>query len=65
MYQDNNSALLLYVTGKRSTGKRTQAMNIGYFFMTDQVEKENAYIGYFPTDEMWRYFMTNNARFKV
>ena len=35
--------------------------------MTDQVEKENVRMKYFPIDEMWGYFMTNptqGAKFK-
>jgi hypothetical protein len=39
LYQDNKSAILLETSGKKSSGKRTQALNIRYFFLTDQVEK--------------------------
>ena len=49
---------MLEVNGKRSTGKRIRALNICYFLMTDQVEKENKPIKYFPTDEMWGNLMT-------
>ena len=52
IYQDNKSAILLEVNGKRSSGKRTRALNIRYFFITDQVEKGNAVIEYCPTDMM-------------
>jgi len=41
VYQDNKSAILLETNGKRSSSKRTRAINIRYFFITDQVEKEN------------------------
>jgi hypothetical protein len=40
LYQDNKSATLLETNGKKSSGKRSRALNIRYFFLTDQVEKE-------------------------
>jgi hypothetical protein len=36
---------------KKSSGKRTRALNIHYFFLTDQVEKGNLPIEYFPADK--------------
>jgi hypothetical protein len=41
VYQDNKSAILLETNGKKSSGKQTRALNICYFFITDQVEKGN------------------------
>jgi hypothetical protein len=38
VYQDNKSAILLETNGKKSSGKQTCALNIRYFFITDQVE---------------------------
>ena len=58
LYQDNKSAILLEKNGKRSSGKRTRALNIRYFFVTDQVEKKNLSIEYCPTGEMWADYMT-------
>ena len=58
LYQDNKSAILLEVNGKKSSGKRTRALNIRYFFLTNQVEKGNLSIEYCPTDEMIGDFMT-------
>jgi hypothetical protein len=52
VYQDNKSAILLETNGKRSLGKQTQALNIHYFFITDQVEKGNAQIKHCGTDNM-------------
>ncbi len=52
LYQDNQSAMLLEVNGRKSAGKRSRAMNIRYYFLTDQVEKGNLQIMYCPTDEM-------------
>ena len=58
LYQDNKSAILLETNGKRSAGKRSRAINIRYFFLTDQVEKGNMSIEYCPTDMMWADYMT-------
>jgi hypothetical protein len=51
-YQDNKSAILLEENGKKSSSKRTQALNIQYFFLTDQVENGNVIIEHRSTDEM-------------
>jgi hypothetical protein len=52
IYQDNKSAILLETNGKKSLGKRTRAINIRYFFITNQVEKGNAQIEHCGTDNM-------------
>jgi hypothetical protein len=43
-YQDNKSPILLEINGKKSSGKQTRALNIRYFFITNQVEKGNTQI---------------------
>ena len=58
LYQDNKAAILLEENGKKSSSKRTRALNIRYFFMTDQVEKKNLAVHYCPTNEMIGDFMT-------
>jgi hypothetical protein len=58
LFQDNKSAILLEINGKKSSGKRTRALNIRYFFVTDQVEKKNLQIKYCPTDDMIGDFHT-------
>ena len=58
LYQDNKSAILLETNDKKSSGKRTRALNIRYFFLTDQVEKGNITIEYCPTDGMVGDFHT-------
>jgi hypothetical protein len=52
LFQDNKSTFLLENNGKRSSGKRTRALNICYFFMTDQIAKGNLIMEYCPTTEM-------------
>jgi hypothetical protein len=58
LYQDNKSAIVLETNGKKSSGKRTGALNIRYFFLTDQVEKGNVTIVYCPTNDMVGDFHT-------
>ena len=58
LYQDNKSAILLETNGKRSSSKRTRAINIRYFFITDQIEKGNVTVEYCPTGDMVADFFT-------
>ena len=58
LYQDNKSAILLESNGRRSSSKRTRALNIRYFFLTDQVKKGNVCIEYCPTNDMIADYMT-------
>ena len=58
LYQDNKSSILLETNGRDSAGKRSRAINIRYFFMTDQVKKGNVTIEYCPTDKMWGDYMS-------
>ena len=67
MYQDNKSAILLEQNGRQSAGKRSRALNVRYFFMTDQIAKGNLTVEYCPTDQMTGDFMTKpltGAKFK-
>ena len=41
LYQDNKSTILLENNRKLSSGKRTRAINIRYFFLTDQIKQGN------------------------
>jgi hypothetical protein len=61
LYQDNKSAMLLEKNGKRSSSQRTRAMNIRYFFITDQIDKGNMQVKYCPTDEMVADFFTKSV----
>jgi hypothetical protein len=42
VYQDNKSAILLETNGKKSSGKRTRALNIRYFFYRSGRERKRA-----------------------
>ena len=52
LFQDNKSTILLERNGKKSSSKRTRALNIRYFFLTDQIQKGNLSVEYLPTTEM-------------
>jgi hypothetical protein len=65
LYQDNKSAILLETNGKKSSSKRTRALNIRYFFLADQVSKENLTIEYLPTTEMWGDYMSKPLQGKL
>ncbi len=52
LFQDNKSTILLEENGKKSSSKRTRALNIRYFFLTDQIAKGNLIVEYCPTMEM-------------
>ena len=58
LHQDNKSTILLQENGRKSAGKRSRALNVRYFFLTDQVEKGNLRITYSPTDDMTADYMT-------
>ena len=58
VFQDNKSAILLEKNGQKSSGKRSRALNIRYFFITDQIEKGNVRVEYCSTDRMVSDFMT-------
>ena len=52
LFQDNKSAILLQKNGRSSAGKRSRAINIRYYFISDQVKKGNVRVEYMSTDEM-------------
>ena len=65
LYQDNKSTILLVNNGKKSSSKRTRAINIRYFFLTDQVEKGNLVVEYMPTTEMIGDFFSKPLQGKL
>ena len=64
LFQDNKSTMLLLNNGKRSSTKRTRAINIRYFFLTDQIAKGNLMVEYCPTDDMTGDYMTKPTQGK-
>jgi hypothetical protein len=65
LYQDNKSTILLENNGKHSSSKRTRALNIRYFFLTDQVEKGNLSIEYCPAGDMIGDYMSKPLQGKL
>ena len=58
LYQDNKSMILLEENGRKSAGKWSRALNVHYFFLTDQIEKGNVVVEYMPTDDMVSDYMS-------
>ena len=58
LYQDNKSAIQLENNGRASSHKGTRHINIRYFFMTDQINKNKVAVKYCPTDNMTADYMT-------
>ena len=58
LYQDNKSAILLETNGRRSAGKRSRALNVRYYFLTDQINKGNLSVEYCNTDSMIGDYMS-------
>ena len=58
LFQDNKSAILLEKNGKRSSGKKARALNIRFFFVTDQIEKGHLTVKHCPTGDMIADLMT-------
>ena len=52
LYQDNQSTILLLKHGKKSSGQRTRAVNIRYFYLTDLIENEDLSVEWKSTDNM-------------
>ena len=46
LYLDNKSTIILENNGKMSSNKQTRALNICYFFLTDQIAKGNIQVEY-------------------
>ena len=62
LFQDNKSTILLEKNGKRSSGKRTRALNIRYFYITDQVEKGHIVIEHKPDEDMIADYMSKSLQ---
>ena len=60
--QDNKSTILLEKNGKKSSGKRTRALNIRHFMVTDCAERGAVQIVCCPTDKMLADRMTKGLQ---
>ena len=56
--QDNKSAMLLENNGILSSSKRTKHINVRYYFIKDNIEREKINVIYCPTGEMIGDFFT-------
>ena len=58
LYQDNLSTMLLERNGKASSGKRTRAINIRYFYITDKIKSGILEVEHESTDDMVADFLS-------
>ena len=65
LYQDNKLTIKLLENGKKSSSKRTRAINIRYFFLTDQIEKGHLRVQYCPTKSMTADYLTKPLQGKL
>ena len=65
LHQDNKSAIILEQNGKASSGKRTRALNIRFFFIHDQINQGNLRVVYCPTKDMRGDFFTKPLQGKL
>ena len=68
LYQDNESAIRLEKNAQRSSSRRTRHLDIKYFWVKDQLEREGIKVLYCPTESMIADFLTKplqGATFKL
>jgi len=68
IFQDNESAELLEVNGKKSSLKRTRHINICYFLVTDAIAKKECKVKCIFCDYMFTDYLTKaqqGAEFRV
>lgn len=65
VHQDNMSAIPLENNGQRSSGKRTQHINIRYFFASDRIKAGEMSVKYCPTSKILRDFFTKPLQGKA
>ena len=58
VFQDNRSAILLTWNRKSSSTNHTKHINIGYFFITDRLNKKDITMEWCPTGSMLADYMT-------
>ena len=58
IFQDNESAELLEVNGKKSSSKQTRHINIRYFLVTDAIAKEECEVKWILRNYMYADCLT-------
>jgi hypothetical protein len=68
IFQDNESAELLEVNGKKSSSKRTRHINIRYFLVTDAIAKQECEVKWISREYMFADYFTKaqqGAEFRI
>ena len=58
IYQDIPRAIRLEKNGKQSSSKRKRHINIRYYFITDRIINQEAYVEFCPTFDIIGYYFT-------
>ena len=58
LFQDNQSAMLLERNGIASSSRRTQHINIKFYFIKDRITSKEVELEFCPTDEMFGDYFT-------
>ena len=67
LHKDNTSSIRLKAIGKKYSTKRTQNINIRYFYITDKIKSGDVLVVYHPTGKLIGDFLTkplNRSPFK-
>ena len=62
--QDNKLAVLLEINRKASSTKRTKYINIGFFYVKDNIDKKEMTAHHCPTNDMIAHFFTKPFQVK-
>ena len=65
LYQDNKSAILLEKNGRASSSKRTNPIEVRYYYVADWIEKGDLSVVWCPTDKMIADILTKPLQDKV
>jgi hypothetical protein len=58
IHQDNQRAMLLERNGRASCGRKTRALDVRYFSITDKIKQKLMRVTHCPTAEMIGDFLT-------
>ncbi len=65
LYQDNKSMMLLETNGRSLSSKRTRHIKIRYYYVADQIAKEDLRVVWCPMDKMIANFLTKPLQGKT
>ena len=58
LFQDNESTIKLAKNARMSSGKQTRHIEVRYYFVTDQIQRDRLKVSYCPTGDMLADFFS-------